>query len=273
MGVAGSLANVIVEAGFHFVDTVNVRTKVHESNISSILMVKNIYTKEGLFGFLKGFSACFYGSVACGFIYFSLYKLFKVYFKEFFGETYNIAWTYFMASFAAEFFTLIVYYPYDLVKCRLQSKNYVFKYRNIPHAFSKEIQQGSLLNLYKGSFPFLITYCMCVSIQFTIYEYIMKFYKIQYGDNFKDHEFRINMIASFLGGAIGSGLTNSFDVITINKQANPETNIKELIKKERFGLLTKGLLARVYYNSMQSIVFFNLVMYIGKIYNVELSDD
>lgn len=50
-------------------------------------------------------------------------------------------------------------------------------------------------------------------------------------------------------------------------------NIMDLVRKERFGLLTKGLLVRVYYNSMQSIVFFNLVMYIGKIYNVELSDE
>lgn len=140
MGVAGSLANVIVEAGFHFIDTVNVRTKVHDSNISSMLMVKQIYTKEGLYGFLKGFSACYYGSIVCGFLYFALYKLFKLYFKDLLGEGYNIAWTYFLASFAAEFFTLIVYYPYDLVKCRLQSKNYKFKYRNIPHAFSKEIK-------------------------------------------------------------------------------------------------------------------------------------
>ncbi len=140
MGIAGSLANVLVEAGFHFVDTVNVRSKVSETNMSSVKMVKHIYMKEGLYGFGKGFSACFYGSVACGFIYFALYKLFKTYFREFLGDTYNIAWTFFMASFAAEFFTLIVYYPYDLVKCRLQSKNYVFKYRNIPHAFKKEIQ-------------------------------------------------------------------------------------------------------------------------------------
>lgn len=43
MGVAGSLANLIVEAGFHFVDTVNVRAKVQDSNISSIQMVKQIY--------------------------------------------------------------------------------------------------------------------------------------------------------------------------------------------------------------------------------------
>lgn len=58
---------------------------------------------------------------------------------------------------------------------------------------------------------------MCVSLQFTIYEYVMKHYKLKYGDDFKEHEFIVNMYASFLGGAIGSGLTNCFDVITINK--------------------------------------------------------
>jgi hypothetical protein len=140
LGMAGSLAHVIVEAGFHFVDTVNVRTKVSEKQVSTLHMVKKIYQGEGLYGFSKGFSACFYGSVFCGFIYFTLYKTFKTYFRELFGDNYNIAWTFFVASFVAEFFTLIVYYPYDLVKCRLQSKNYIFKYKNIPHAFMKEIK-------------------------------------------------------------------------------------------------------------------------------------
>jgi hypothetical protein len=46
---------------------------------------------------------------------------------------------FFLAAFVAEFFTLLIHYPYDLVKCRLQSKNFHFKYRNIPHAFKKEI--------------------------------------------------------------------------------------------------------------------------------------
>ena len=112
-------------------------------------------------------------------------------------------------------------------------------------------------------------------MQFTIYESIVKFYKIKYGtpEEYAKHEFNVNMLASFLGGAIGSGLTNCFDVLTINKQTDPSINLLELIKKERTKLFTKGLFARVYYNSMQSIVFFNLVLYIGKIYNVELSDD
>jgi hypothetical protein len=80
-------------------------------------------------------------------------------------------------------------------------------------------------------------------------------------------------LAGFLGGAIGSAVTNAFDVVTINKQTDPQLKIWEMIKTERANLLTKGLLARVYYNSMQSIVFFHLVLQIGRIYDVELSDD
>ena len=41
------------------------------------------------------------------------------------------------------------------------------------------------------------------------------------------------MMASFLGGAIGSAVTNGLDVLTINKQANPDLKIIQLIKKER----------------------------------------
>lgn len=119
MGVAGSLANVIIESMFHFADTVNVRAKTSNGNDSSLKIVKKIYHKEGLIGFGRGFSACFYGSVFCGFIYFSLYKLFKIYFKDYFDPSTNMAAVFFMASFVAEFFTLLVYYPYDLIKCRL----------------------------------------------------------------------------------------------------------------------------------------------------------
>eukprot|EP00347_Sterkiella_histriomuscorum_P008609 403344440 len=273
MGIAGSLAYLIVESMFHFVDTVNVRAKLSETNVSSLNMARKIYRSEGLYGFSKGFSAMFYGSVACGFIYFSLYKLFKQYFKEKLGDEYNIAWTFFLASFVAEFFTLIFYYPYDLVKCRLQSGNYQFKYRNIPHAFRKEIKQGSILSLYKGSMPFLTAYTVSVSLQFTIYEYVITFYKRLYGENYSQIELTSNIVASFLGGVISSALTNSLEVLTLQKQANPEVKLLQIIKQERIKLFYKGLSARVLYHSFQSIVFFNLVNQIGKIYNVELSDD
>ena len=105
MGIAGSFAHVTVEAMFHFVDTVNVQSKLGDQNL--------------IYGFSRGFSAMFYGSVICGFIYFSGYKFLKNYLKEKFGETQNITMLFFLAAFVAEFFTLIIYYPYDLIKCRL----------------------------------------------------------------------------------------------------------------------------------------------------------
>lgn len=82
-------------------------------------MVRKIYQAEGIYGFSRGFSAMFYGSVICGFIYFSSYKFLKTYLKEKFGDTHNVTMLFFVASFVAEFFTLIIYYPYDLIKCRL----------------------------------------------------------------------------------------------------------------------------------------------------------
>lgn len=118
MAIAGSVSNCVMECSFHFADTVNIRSKVHDTNISSFSMVAEVYNKDGLHGFAKGFSACFYGSVACGFIYFGLYKLFKNMGKE---KAPNLNYTLmcFMSAFIAEAFTLIVYYPYDMFKCRL----------------------------------------------------------------------------------------------------------------------------------------------------------
>ena len=95
----------------------------------------------------------------------------------------------------------------------------------MPHAFAKEVANGSVLDLYKGSLPFLITHCLFVSMQFSIYENIINIYKKMHGENYEAKEFQANIVASFMGGAVGSAVTNSLDVLTINKQANPDLNI------------------------------------------------
>ena len=121
MGVAGSLANLIVESKFHFIDTVNIRSKAFSSGPQEgmLSLVNKIWVKEGIAGFGKGFSACFYGAAACGFMYFALYKYLKGVFKDKFGSAMDMAFCYMLASFAAETMTLLVQYPYDLIKCRL----------------------------------------------------------------------------------------------------------------------------------------------------------
>ena len=129
MGIAGSIANLVCECAFHAIDTVNIRAKARTDSISTMSMMSKIWAKEGVYGFSKGFTACFYGGAACGFMYFALYKWFKGKFKELFGEnTIDMAFIFLLSSFAAEMVTLSVQYPYDLIKCRLQSVNYLFKY-------------------------------------------------------------------------------------------------------------------------------------------------
>ena len=54
-------------------------------------------------------------------------------------------------------------------------------------------------------------------MQFSIYEKIINIYKKLHGENYESKEFEANIVASFMGGAIGSAVTNSLDVLTINK--------------------------------------------------------
>merc|ERR1711957_201964 len=108
-----------VECGFHFVDTVNIRAKASEENRTTMQMLNKIWLREGVPGFAKGFSACMYGSALTGFFFFMAYKKIKVELKA--REVANDSVCELVAGLAAECCVLGVQYPYDLVKCRLQS--------------------------------------------------------------------------------------------------------------------------------------------------------
>lgn len=177
-----------------------------------------------------------------------------------------------MAAFSAETLTLLMYYPYDLIKSRLQTSNRVFQYKSLLHAFQKEIKENGILSLYKGGSPFLIMFATTISLQFTVYETYIKNIKEKHLDNFTKYEPIHIVAASFLAGAIGSGATNGLEVLVVTKQTKPNTNIMDIVRRDKFKLLTKGLGARVYYQSIQSIVFFSTVNYVGKLFNVELED-
>lgn len=76
-GFAGASANVVCELSFHAFDTINTRTKVYHTPISSAMMLLKIWNKEGVYGFARGISATFYGSLLSGFVYFTFYKYLK----------------------------------------------------------------------------------------------------------------------------------------------------------------------------------------------------
>ena len=93
-----------------------------------------------------------------------MYKVIKGYFKDYFDGTVDLAFCYLLAAFTTEVLTLCVKYPYDLIKCRLQSVNYIFTYQNLPHAFHKEVTTNGVMSLYRGAMPFLATYATFVTL-------------------------------------------------------------------------------------------------------------
>ena len=81
--------------------------------------VRKIYAREGPYGFGRGFSACFYGSIFNGLIYFYMYKTIKLKLYELYGTNINPTFVFFISSFLAECITILGIFPFDLIKCRL----------------------------------------------------------------------------------------------------------------------------------------------------------
>ena len=98
-------------------------------------------------------------------------------FKDYFGEDVDPAFSYAIASVATGAINFFVGYPYDMLKCRFQSANEVYKYSSVPEAFSKTIRNTGFRSLYVGSVPQMVTYCSFVAIQYTIYEKLMDYFK------------------------------------------------------------------------------------------------
>lgn len=272
IALAGSLSSMIWEVIFHFADTVNIQSKLYSEKWSSMNVYKNIIHQEGINGLCKGISATYYGSIIGGFLYFALYKKLKSYMFSLWDGKIHPWMVFLWSSFLAESLTLSLYYPYNLIKWRLQTSNSRYGYKNLVHAFQKEITENGFLSLYKGWWPFLLMFSTTISLQFTVYELYLRHIKRWHSKSYENHELFHIVNASFIAGVIGHAATNGLEVITVTQQWYPDTKVKSILEKEKFGILTKGIGARVWYQSTQSIVFFSTVAYIGKLFNVQIEE-
>ncbi len=125
IGAAGSITILISETSFYFIDAVNARSKILEKNVKFTEMIKTIVKNEGVSSLYKGYSSAFYSSILYGYLYFYIYKGLKVFLKDHFHpeSTSTFALIYASASTIAEIFALFIYYPFELVKVRLLTKN------------------------------------------------------------------------------------------------------------------------------------------------------
>jgi hypothetical protein len=88
----------------------------------------------------------------------------------------------------------------------------------------------------------------------------------------KMNELAYILASSFMGGLIGSGLSNGFEVVAVQKQADSSIKVMDIVHKERFNLLKKGIIPRMIYHSQQSMFLFMCVHYIGKAFDVDITE-
>ena len=90
MAVAGSIANMIADSCFHFIDVINVNSKsvdidrlkiingngngTNGQGTNTFAHIKKIYNNHGYGGFLRGYTGCYYQGLLYGFTFFLIYK-------------------------------------------------------------------------------------------------------------------------------------------------------------------------------------------------------
>jgi Mitochondrial carrier protein len=77
------------------------------------------------------------------------------------------------ASTVAEIVSLFIYYPFELTKIRMLTKNDVYKYTSVSDAFVKILRQDGVVGLYRGLIAFFFAFMGQYTLQMTTYELIM----------------------------------------------------------------------------------------------------
>lgn len=183
-----------------------------------------------------------------GYIYFSMYKGIKFHLKEkdlfktHKESTSAKALVYATSSTIAEITALCVYYPFELVKIRLLTRNDHFGYTSVTNAFYKIWKNDGIKGLYRGVFTFFLAFMGQYTLQMVTYELKIDSDKKKVGIKyFNEHENFYVIWASIISGVIAAILINALEVIVVRKQTTSGETFSKIYKEEGIKIFTKGI--------------------------------
>ena len=121
-----------------------------------------------------------------------------------------------------------------------------------------------------------MNYVLSSTIQLEIYETYMDLKKKkQSKQDFKYNENRYVVEAALIGGFLSGILMNSFECVMYLRMADQDSNnsLVEIYRDQGSKLFTKGLGTRIVMTQGYSLMYFNLLFYLGKIFNCDLLED
>lgn len=153
------------------------QTEVYYNGVIDGLI--KLYRNEGIKGFYKGFVPGLFG-VSHGAIQFMAYEEFKKLNSRYFGqaiEAKQSALTYITMAALSKIVAVVVTYPYQVIRARLQDRTYSQHYEGITDLISKILKNERARGFYKGLAPNLLRVTPACCITFVVYENIMHFLK------------------------------------------------------------------------------------------------
>ena len=206
--LAGTSAFLIVDVLVHPIDTLNMRSKVLDSKGRTIHNAFRLLRITDAMQLFRGLNAVMYGTVLSGLLYFYAYAKLK---KQMYdivdqrdykteeqkqggkisdgsGDLLKHLAISFSAATISEFLALGLYYPFDLVKTRMQTSTAKDRYTNLIDAAIKiyqerlnvhEKQQYSwvlarLKRFYSGMSLYALTYVTFIAFEFSLYEVFLR---------------------------------------------------------------------------------------------------
>lgn len=175
MAAAGSLLTNLMEVGFYPLDTLNTQSKISEQSISLRQQMSKVFTQDGMNALCRGWSVTYYGSIAYGASYFFMYPWLKVKGSQLTKKKEYLPFVYFLSGMIAEYGALLIYFPFETVKVRIQSSS--TEYLGLTDGLADIYRKEGISKMYKGYFWYAMHNGLNYSVQITFYETIMKYIK------------------------------------------------------------------------------------------------
>eukprot|EP00349_Pseudokeronopsis_sp_Brazil_P005117 CAMPEP_0202965782 /NCGR_PEP_ID=MMETSP1396-20130829/9856_1 /ASSEMBLY_ACC=CAM_ASM_000872 /TAXON_ID= /ORGANISM="Pseudokeronopsis sp., Strain Brazil" /LENGTH=203 /DNA_ID=CAMNT_0049688839 /DNA_START=59 /DNA_END=670 /DNA_ORIENTATION=- len=183
--LAGTSAFMFTEVITHSIDTINIRSKLF--NTSSFFLW-TFFKQEGVAQLARGVQPMLYGFYFGSLVYFYSYGKLRDYLREKLAtwtrwqEWIVISMSSFLAAFVAETAALMVYYPFELIKTRMQARVLKSPYTytgTLDALLTIYAEQKGLAwykrfsGFYRGGFHYGFAYITLLSIEFALFETIL----------------------------------------------------------------------------------------------------
>jgi hypothetical protein len=247
-GLAGTSSTLLIEFCTFGLSTLDMNAKT----TTNFNMIKYFKT-HGVGAMFKGLQPYVYGNMMSSLFYYYLYKDIKELIKKKIRKNnYNeksvlsVAMMSAGASAIWELVAISFYYPFDLIKARMQrSENYHYKNTTdgLYQIFKSKSESYKIFDYYKGAGIYTLSYGLFTILEFTFYETILvtitnwskrKGYTSEQYNSELSHAKQRNLlhviISSFLSGALSAIIVNPLELTVWAYQNSKGKSITQVIK-------------------------------------------